>query len=259
MLNIYRKYRIHRQNNNVYFNKTYISSKLPFSFVPSALSRIIFFKALFAANIILFFIGIPRGYSQEKSWVLQKYEEGIGVYLRKADNSNFKELKSVVHIKTSLSSIVAVLSDWESYPEWVYRCGSSSTVKILSDSVLIHYQTVLAPWPVDSRDFVVMVKLVQEAETKRIVQSSVALPDYIPRKDGFVRIKSFRASWTLTPLEDGFIKVEYQLLVDPGGNVPAWLVNLAVVEGPLETTRHLKTRVFQKKYKEAKIPWVIEP
>lgn len=207
------------------------------------------------AFIILSVLKLNTSCSQE-AWQLKKAEDGIEVYTRKDENSSFKELKSVVILKTSLSSIVALLTDFESYPDWVYRCGTSRTVKRINDAEMIHYQEVTAPWPVDSRDFIVDMKVVQNPVTKVITISSTCLPDYIPRIDDHVRITNFKASWTLMPKKDGNVELVYQLLVDPGGNVPAWLVNLAVVEGPFETTMHLRDRVKKDKYQKAILPFI---
>lgn len=193
-------------------------------------------------------------YSQSGDWQLRKSENGILVYTRTSESSAFKELKSVCHVKTSLSGIVALLNDWDSYPQWVYRCGKSATLKKISETELIHYQTVVAPWPVDSRDFVVNVNMEQDPSTKVVTIVSTCKPAYIPKVAGYVRITEFKASWTLIPQKDGMVEVVYQLLVNPGGYVPAWLVNLAVIDGPYETTLHFKEWVLKKKYQDALVP-----
>jgi hypothetical protein len=214
---------------------------------------------LFSAFFIFFFLNIFAQQQDASGWYLKKTENGISVYLRDLPDSRLKELKSVVKLKTSLSSIVALLSDFGAYPEWVYRCEKSSTLKKISDTEVIHYQTVTAPWPVDNRDFVVDVKWSQDERTGVVSQSASSLPRFIPLMAGHVRITEFKASWTLSPLPGGWVNVEYQLRVDPGGNVPAWLVNLAVVEGPYETTLHMKDLVSKKKYQDAVIPFIHEP
>lgn len=196
--------------------------------------------------------------SNGDKWELKKYEEGIAVYTRMAENSNYKELRSVVRIKTSLSSIMAVLQDWDSYPQWSYRCGKSATLKTISETELIHYQTVMAPWPADDRDFVVNIKITQDPVTKVVVQKATNVPTFIPEFPDHVRIKEFKATWTLTPTFDGYVNLEYQLLVNPGGNVPAWMVNMAVVEGPFQSTKNLKDRVFLEKYQKTQFPYLKE-
>ena len=194
--------------------------------------------------------------AQKSDWHLKKFEKGISVYTRDAANSDFKELKCVVVLKTSLSSIVSLLNDWDTYPQWVYKCGKSTTLKKISETEVMHYQTVEAPWPVDSRDFVVNVKLSQDPVTKIVSIVSTCMPAYIPKVSGYVRITEFKASWTLIPLKDGSIQVVYQLLVNPGGYVPAWLVNLAVIDGPYETTLHFKDWVMKDKYQKATVHYI---
>lgn len=213
-------------------------------------------------NILLFLVCLLPLQNQvfsQNDWKLTKQENGISVYLQNARNSKFKELRSVVKIRTSISSMVALLNDWDSYPLWVYRCGKSSTLKEISDTEVIHYQTVIAPWPVDNRDFVVNVKLSQDEKTKTVYQRTTCIPTYIPPVAQHVRITEFKASWTLTPLSDGYLNIEYQLLVDPGGSVPVWLVNLAVVDGPYETMLNIKEWVMKEKYQKATFTYIEEP
>jgi hypothetical protein len=209
--------------------------------------------------LLCFFISITC-FSQDNKfdWILKKNESGIAVYSRKTVNSNFRELKSIAYVKTSLSSIVALLDDWDTYTQWVYKCGKSTTLKRISSAELIHYQTVVAPWPAENRDFVVNVKFAQDEKTKVVTIKSTCMASYIPPVDHHVRITEFNACWTLIPLKDGTIQVNYQLLVNPGGYVPAWLVNMAAVDGPFETMLHLKEWIVKEKYQKAKISFIKE-
>ena len=191
-------------------------------------------------------------------WQLKKYENGISVYTRNNENSAFKELKAVAYLNATLSSAVALLYDWDSYPKWVYKCGKSSTLKLINEKELIHYQTVLAPWPAENRDFAVNIKIEQDKTTKVVTIRSYAVGQYIPVIPDHVRITKFNASWVLTPQKNGTIEIVYQLFVDPGGYVPAWLVNMAVIDGPFETLNNMKSWVAKEKYQKTKIPFIIE-
>ena len=212
--------------------------------------------------IISFFLLINGGFISENkpadTWQLKKFESGISIYTRNAENSKFKELKSVATYKSSLSGIIALIDDFESYPQWVYKCGISKTIKKNSEKDLIHYQTVTAPWPVDNRDFVVRVELHQDPVTKIVTQTATCIPDYLPRVEGHVRITEFRAQWTLIPLKNGYVEADYQLLVDPGGNIPAWLVNLAVVDGPFETAVNMRSWLLKDKYQKDSLTFIKE-
>lgn len=215
-------------------------------------------KIAFPIFIFLLLFGFKSDSSLTDNWHLKKFESGISVYTRDAENSNFKELKSVVFLKTSLSSIISLIDDFESYPQWVYRCGASSTLKKNSEKNLIHYQLVTAPWPVDNRDFVVEVKVEQDPKTKIVTQNVTCIPNYIPKTAGCVRITEFKASWTLIPLKNGIVEADYQLMVNPGGAIPAWIVNLAVVDGPFETALNMKTWVMKEKYQKASLSFIKE-
>ena len=196
--------------------------------------------------------------STTADWQLKKDKNGIAIYTRKVANSDFRELRSVAYQKTSLNSIVALLNDWESYPEWVYKCGKSTTLKRISNTELIHYQTVVAPWPAENRDFIATIKIAQDEKTRIVTIKSICYANFIAPVAHHVRIMEFNACWTLIPLKDGTIQILYQLLVDPGGFIPAWLVNMAVVDGPYETMLHFKEMIVKEKYQKEKFPFIKE-
>ena len=215
-------------------------------------------KAIF---IIIFSLSL-NSFSNKKitsDWELKKFENGISIYTRVTENSAYKELKAVFQIKTSLSSIVALLNDVESYPKWVYRCGTSKVLKKDSDKHLIRYQTIVAPWPVDNRDVAVEVNSYQDEKTKIVYQKVKALPDYTPKLKNHVRIREFTATWTLKPLKNGFVEIEYELLVNPAGAIPAWVVNMAMVDGPYETSLKMKEWLLYEKYQKANLPFISNP
>ncbi|CAN5530279.1 START domain-containing protein [soil metagenome] len=213
-------------------------------------------------RLLLIFISIQFFSFVQKTetddWHLKKFENGISIYTRVSENSKYKELKAVFQLKTSLSSIIALLNDFESYPQWVYRCGTSKALKKDSDKHLIRYQSVVAPWPVDNRDMVVEVNSYQDEKTKIVYQKVSCLPDFAPQVAGHVRIREFRAQWTLTPLKGGIVDIEYELLVNPGGNIPAWIVNMAVVDGPYETSVKMKEWLMKEKYQKTVYPFITE-
>jgi len=215
-------------------------------------------KNKFLLLVILLSNSICFAQHKATDWELKKDESDIQIYTRHTNNSAFKELKSTIKMKTSLSSIIALLTDWEAYTQWVYKCGESVTLKKINDSTFIHYQTVVAPWPASDRDFAVTIKQTQDPKTKTITIESICNATYIPEKNGFVRITFFNAKWTLIPLKDGLVEIDYQLVVDPGGSIPAWLVNLAIVAGPFETMVGFKRMIVKDKYQKAKIANVKE-
>jgi hypothetical protein len=196
-------------------------------------------------------------FSQD-NWTIKKEESGIAIYTRTAANSSLKELKAVFYIKTSLSSIISLIDDRENYSQWVYKCGKSAILKKISETQEVHYQTIIVPWPLDNRDFVITTSLAQDETTKVITIKSSESPNFIPNVKGFVRIQLLEASWVLTPLKDGIVEIDYRLLVNPSGAIPAWVANLVVTEGPFKTMVNFKQWVMKPKYQAAKVSFIKE-
>lgn len=216
------------------------------------------------SKVFYFFstIFLLTGFSEKtptNDWELKKFECGISIYTRTTENSKFKELKAVFQIKTSLSSVLALLNDYETFPQWVYRCEKSIALKKDSDKHLIRYQTVLAPWPVDNRDMVLDVNSYQDSNTKIVYQKVASIPDYFPQSKDHVRIREFNALWSIKPLKNGIVEVDYELLLNPGGNIPAWIVNLAIIDGPFETSVKMKEWIMKEKYQKTSYSFITNP
>jgi hypothetical protein len=67
-----------------------------------------------------------------------------------------------------------------------------------------------------------------------------SLPDYIPHKQGIVRVPRTKGHWKFTDLKNGTIKIEQQSVADLGGSVPDWVVNSVIVEGPFDTLKGMR-------------------
>lgn len=65
----------------------------------------------------------------------------------------------------------------------------------------------------------------------------------LPEKPNLIRIPYPRGLWKVTALPGNRLKIEYEFSVNPGGALPAWLVNYTASTGPLNTFRKLKERL----------------
>ena len=59
-----------------------------------------------------------------------------------------------------------------------------------------------------------------------------AVPDYMPEKEGVVRIKQSQSHWTVKNLGNGKLYVRYEVNTNPGGYIPHWLADFASVDLP---------------------------
>ena len=211
----------------------------------------VFFTVLFS-TLILFLS------AQTNEWVLKKEKKDMKVYVRESADSPFKELKLQFNVEASMSAIVTLLQDVDAIPLWVYKCTKSYTIKTVDKSEELYYNLIDFPWPMDDRDMVVRNTLTQDPITKIVKSESFIAPGQVAKKDGVIRLEKLHLWWTFTPQANGIIAIEYYLKSDPGGDLPAWLVNLAIDQGPTQTIKSFKKILQEPKYKNARLDYISE-
>jgi hypothetical protein len=112
------------------------------------------------------------------------------------------------------------------------------------------------PWPAANRDFVAHLTVTGDPVTKVITVDGPAVPGFAPIKKGIVRIDHSSGKWGIIPTGPDQVKVEYTIHVDPGGSLPAWIVNTFTTEGPLHIFRNLKIQLQKPVYKNSILAFV---
>jgi hypothetical protein len=189
-------------------------------------------------------------------WVLRKNDNGIAVYTRYTTGTNIKEIWVIDTVKSSMSAVIALLLDTKHYPSWVYRCITCKTLKSINAQEEYDYELTDVPWPFHDRDVISDSKISQDSLTKTVTVNSIGVPDYIPDVGSVERIKQFHSVYKLTKLAEGKIRIDYTLYGDPGGNIPAWLINASIVIGPYNTTLEMNKLLPQ--YQWATFPFIKE-
>jgi hypothetical protein len=96
----------------------------------------------------------------------------------------------------------------------------------------------------------------RDSGTKVVTVDAPVEPGIVPVKKDIVRIDHSSGKWLITPYSPGQVKVEYTIHVDPGGSLPAWLVNTFATEGPLHIFRNLKIQLQKPVYKNSILAFV---
>jgi len=197
--------------------------------------------------------------SKKEEWRLRKNENGIRIYSRRPAGSDVDEFRVISVMHGSLSSIVAVIMDANHYPDWIYACVQSKVLQQVNATEQYQYQVIDVPTPFSDRDAVVHFTLWQDVKTKSVYTHSVAAPNFIPAKNGLVRLPVFDATYQLIPQSNGDVEVIYSLRTDPGGYLPDWLVNWTIVTGPYQTTLKMQEQVKKPEYVNSKLSFIQEP
>ncbi len=206
-----------------------------------------FFRLLIFLVVVSF---AKEGFSQQDC-VLKKDQDSVLVYTCHQPESKIKSIKANFTVRAKLSELTARVMDVNSYTTWQYRIIKSSVVKNINERELIFHSEVSAPWPVSNRDMVAHLTAEQDKLTKTVTITIRGVPDFIPpMNNDVVRVQQSLGKWVVTPLSKDLLKVEYTFIVDPGGSIPSWLVNMAAAEGPSYTFQHFRQIMSTKSAKQ---------
>ena len=197
--------------------------------------------------------------SPPSAFKLEIDKDNIKVFTRVHEGATLKEFKGVVTIRTSLSALVALMDDTNSYTNWMHDCVKSALVEHPNPSERTTYIVNDAPWPVSQRDMFIYSRTTQNKETKMVTIALEGRATFRPEIKGYVRVTTLKGSWRFTPLKKGLIEVTYQVYSDPGGSLPQILANSTVVDIPYHTLKNMRTFVQQERYQKAKYKEIMEP
>ena len=175
-----------------------------------------------------------------QSWSLAKDKNAVKVYTRKIDGWGIKEYKAVFSVKASLKKVVRILKDVPGRYNWLHNTVEIREIARTSDAVSF-YNLVDAPWPVSDRDNITIFSFVQLNPTQvRVNMKLLKTHTKAPVYDGIVRIQKMKGYWLLTDKGNGIVEVLQQCVAEPGGSIPDWLANSAVVDTPYQSMYKLK-------------------
>lgn len=190
-------------------------------------------------TLLLLLVLSPALRAQEK-WELKKDENGIKVFTRRLSDEKLKEIKVVTEMPGTPAQLVAVILDVPNHKNWVYGIQETRLLKKVNDNTIIYYNVADLPWPVSDRDMVLQLTVSKDPNTQYTSIRSKSLQDYLPHQKGKIRVPYSTASWKIVPLTEKSILAEYTFSVNPGGSLPAWVVNSVVTSGPLHTFTELR-------------------
>eukprot|EP01136_Pigoraptor_vietnamica_P007315 Opistho-1_new@41404 len=209
---------------------------------------------LFTIPLLLFFVS---GSSQE-TWKLTGEKNGIKTYSKKTRDVKINAVKLEAVFQTTLSQLTAVITDVSAYDAWIFNSRSTRLLKQVSPSELYYYSEVVFPWPAVNRDFVSHVIISQNPVTREVNITANNVSGWEPKKSKLVRIEQSEGIWILTPLSKNEVAVTYTLQVDPGGDLPAWIINSFSHKGLLQTFMNLRTQLSKTAPTVKKLPFITD-
>jgi START domain len=179
--------------------------------------------------------------AQTEDCALKRETDGIKVYTCKTENEKFKSLRADFQLKnTTHGELAKFLWDVSNYPAWQYNTIEADLVSREGEGELVYHSIVDAPWPIENRELLLKIRMTREDSVSHYAIENI--PYSKPPDDGLVRVPVFIASWRVVS-KGNDLNVTYRLKIDPGGTIPAWLVNIAMAEGPYVSFKKLKEQI----------------
>ena len=178
------------------------------------------------------------------SWKLAKEKNGIKVFLASVENSKFKSIRVQAVMEGSIAKLVNILCDVNKMPEWIYKNKKSYILKQLTSGNFIYYNETVLPWPASNRDAIIHLIIYPDSVHHILRVNALSEPKFIAEINGIVRIPYSKASWYVVETGNK-ITIDYTFEVNPGGSLPAWLVNMMADKGPYESFEKLMVKLKQ--------------
>ncbi|OQQ09126.1 hypothetical protein BK411_05370 [Vibrio splendidus] len=210
---------------------------------------------------ILTFVMIATSFSVLASdvneWKLVRNKKGIEVYNRKIEGNDFKEFRAEADIQANLTSIIALFTDTSVGTQWVENIDEMEEIEHFSEVHTVTKTYTKAPWPVSDREAIVENFIEQDPDALTVMITQHGRPHYQPNNDKrIVRVAHLESRWILTPLDNNTTHISYQVLSDPGGSIPSWLINMVAVSQPYNTLRGLSKMLDSGEYTDRRLDFI---
>ncbi|MDB5157093.1 MAG: lipid-binding protein [Mucilaginibacter sp.] len=191
----------------------------------------------------------------QDEWTFKTESNGIKVYSNTKSILKVKPIKVECAFNATPAQITAVLLDIKNYPDWMYKNKLTTLIKQVSSTELYYYAELNMPWPAQDRDFAAQITAIENPEKKSVTVEVSSVTGLVPEKAGITRVRKSNGKWIITPMSNNQVNVTYYLQIEPDGAAPAWLINMMVSDGPMQSFKKLKLQLQKPAYKNAVSPF----
>lgn len=184
------------------------------------------------------FLSIPPAFSQN-NWKLTRSSEGISVYQSPVKGSAYKSIKVECTLEGNYDKLLSVITNVNHYKDWVYNNKTTKLLKTASPFEFYYYSETSLPWPMSNRDAVMHTTITRDSRDGFLKISSVNHAGLVAEKSGKVRVPYSNINWYVTMPSARSVHIVYTFEAEPGGSMPAWIVNSFADKGPFESFKKL--------------------
>ncbi len=193
------------------------------------------------AAFALFVVGATQAAPawDDAAWALQRERDGIRIWTMREEGKAIDSYKAEITLPAPVPDILARLTNIEDFARWAPDIREAYAL----DDPRASYIAYAMPFPVRDRDMAQRYD-VAEGEGGTVTLRLSPQPDAIPVNQRRVRVRDAELIWQLVPQVGGAqTNLRGIGFTDPEGEVPAFIINMLLVEGPFRTLNALRREV----------------
>jgi hypothetical protein len=165
----------------------------------------------------------------EEGWQCASRQATLHVFSRKLAGAGIHEVAATGVVDAPLQTVARVIADYGRYPEFMPYVSTCRVVARSGARAWV-FQQLRFPFPISDRYYTIKLTAGDPAAAGALFRVDWQLADdlpVLPKGEG-EPVAGNRGFWKLEPLENGRrTHLTYYIYTDPGGALPAWVVNLA--------------------------------
>jgi len=202
----------------------------------------------FCVIIWILVLGLfDRNLNAQSQWKLHKQNTAYTLWMKDVENLECKQFKIQTELNEDLQSVYNIFKDVEHMHLWYDKVKRVSLLKKINSNEAIYLLEYDLPFPFEDRITTIKGTINYNEYMGKITVTteyfSYPIPDLHQNAS---LIKNISGGWEIVKTNNGTLLVTHHGYMDPGGNVPIWLVNESLTSGPPKTIEGLKNLV--KKY-----------
>lgn len=185
---------------------------------------------------------------QEPEWILVTDRDGVRVYRQDEKSTRLKTFRGVARMPVDdFKAIGVLMDDYDAVAGFMHMVSEIRDVKRFSHYKRDVYITTQLPWPVSDRDAPLRVSFYQEPDSYDLIMP-MALNPGMPEQSGYVRMPQMQGYYRFSPVAPGEVEVTIEVILDPGGAVPAWIANIILRDIPYFSLKRLRRVINQPRF-----------
>lgn len=204
------------------------------------------------AALLVLFVTLPAvGLAEDKrAWKLVSDRDGIQIFMAHNDDSRIKTFRGVTEFEQDdYFSSIAILDDYDFYSRWMYLISDLREVRRRSPIDRDVAVKTKLPWPVANRDAGLQLTVNQDPKSGAILIEFKARGGIIPATSNYVRIPEMAGHFNTIPIGGKRVRVEFEVLLDPGGYIPAFLANFILKDIPFVSLQRYRRVINTDRFK----------